>query len=54
MLSRAKSALIAVIVGSVIGGAAGATILNAASASHERMETAQVQSAEHAHHSSTT
>jgi uncharacterized protein YcfJ len=57
MLSRAKATLLALIIGSVIGGGAGATILTAASASqggHERAETAHVQAQEHAPHSSTT
>jgi len=57
MLSRAKGVLVALIIGSIIGGAASATIMTAASASqssHERAETAQVQAHENADHSSTT
>lgn len=49
MLSKARGTIVALIIGSVIGGTAGVTIINAASASqsnHERSETAQVQTHE--------
>jgi hypothetical protein len=49
MLSKRRGALVALIIGSLIGGTAGATILHASAASHstrERAETAQRQAIE--------
>jgi hypothetical protein len=51
MVSKRRGVIVALIIGSIIGGTASATILDAASASqssHERAETAQVQTSEHA------
>ena len=53
MVSKRRGVLVALIIGSIIGGTGGATIMHAASASqgsHEREETAQVQAYEHARH----
>ena len=45
MLSKRRGVLIALIIGSIVGGTAGATILDAASASqsHDRAQTMNVQ-----------
>jgi uncharacterized protein YceK len=51
MVSKGRGVLVALIIGSIIGGTASVTILDAAQASqssHERAETAQVQTYEHA------
>jgi type II secretory pathway component PulJ len=51
MVSKRRGVLVALIIGSIIGGTASATILEAAQASqssHERAETAQVQTYERA------
>ena len=59
MVSKRRGVLVALIIGSIVGGTAGATIMDAASASqtthehadsaqlraHERAESAQVQRA---------
>ena len=45
MVSKRRGVLVALIIGSIIGGTASATILDASSASqssHERAETAQI------------
>ena len=52
MVSKRRGVLVALIIGSIIGGSAGVTIMDAASAaqgSHERAETAQIQAYERAH-----
>ncbi len=57
MVSRRRGMLVALIIGSVIGGTAGVTIMDAAStsqSSHERAETAQVQLYEHAREQANT
>jgi hypothetical protein len=44
MVSARRGVIVALIIGSIVGGAGGATIISAASASqatHERTETAQ-------------
>jgi hypothetical protein len=52
MVSKRRGVLVALIIGSIIGGTAGVTIMDAAATSqgsHEHAETAQVQIYEHAH-----